>query len=80
MAFNVKKQSTHDLAREVADLSGESLAGAVDTALRERRDRLRRKGIAARIIEISDRAAPHVPPGASSSDADELYDELGLPR
>lgn len=81
MAFNIKNPSTHELAREVADLTGESMAQAVDTALRERKNRLRRKGIAAKLNAIVEAAAPHVPPGASSADIDELlYDERGLPK
>lgn len=81
MAFNIKNPETHALAREVADMTGESMAQAVDTALRERKARLSRKGIAAKLNAIVVSAAPHVPPGVSSTDIDEmLYDERGLPK
>ncbi len=80
MAFNIRNDQTHALAREVADLTGESMAQAVDKALRERRERLGRHGIAARLREISALAAERVPKKARSSDAAALYDERGLPR
>ncbi len=81
MAFNIKSPETHRLAREVADITGESMAQAVDTALRERRQRLSRIGVAAKLNAIVKAAAPHVPPGVSSADIDELlYDERGLPK
>jgi len=44
MALNIKDPETERLAAEVAALAGESKTGAVRTALRERRDRLRLRG------------------------------------
>ena len=41
MALHIKDAETVRLAAEVAALTGESKTGAVRTALRERRDRLR---------------------------------------
>lgn len=40
MPLNIKDPETERLAREVAELTGESKTGAVRTALRERRERL----------------------------------------
>ena len=40
MALNIKDPETERLAREVAELTGESKTAAVRTALRERRERL----------------------------------------
>ena len=40
MALNIKDQETEKLAAEVAELTGDSKAGAVREALREQRDRL----------------------------------------
>jgi len=40
MALNIKDPETEQLAREVAELSGESKTGAIRTALRERKERL----------------------------------------
>lgn len=46
MALNIKDAETEALAAEVARLSGDSKTGAVRTALRTRRDELRRRGAA----------------------------------
>ena len=40
MALNIKDPETEQLAREVAELTGESKTAAVRTALRERKERL----------------------------------------
>ncbi|MFY9489114.1 MAG: type II toxin-antitoxin system VapB family antitoxin [Solirubrobacterales bacterium] len=80
MAFNIKSEDTHRLAREIADLTDVSMAQAVDTALRERRERLARKGLAERLATIRMRAAKYVPEGASSADDKLLYDDAGLPK
>lgn len=39
--LNIKNREAHELAREVAAMTGESLTAAVVHSLRERRDRLR---------------------------------------
>ncbi len=41
MPLNIKDPVTEELAREVAAMTGESKTGAIRTALRERRERLR---------------------------------------
>lgn len=41
MALNIKDRETELLAAEVAALTGETKTGAIRTALRERRERLR---------------------------------------
>lgn len=41
MALNIKDPETERLASEIAALTGESKTGAVRTALRERKERLR---------------------------------------
>jgi antitoxin VapB len=41
MALNIKDAETERLAAEVAAITGESKTGAIRTALRERRERLR---------------------------------------
>lgn len=81
MAFNIKNEATHQLAREVAAITGESMTQAVETALRERKARLSRYGLADRLREIAQDAAKHIPSGISSADAEKLlYDERGLPK
>jgi antitoxin VapB len=44
MAFNIKNEETDRLARELVELTGESLTDAVTIALRERIVRCRRSG------------------------------------
>jgi antitoxin VapB len=40
MSLNVKNPEAHELARELAELTGESMSSAVTIAVRERRDRV----------------------------------------
>ncbi len=84
MSLNTKSDEAHKLARELADLTGESMAAAVIEALRERLDRLRRgpeEEFVARILAIGRDCAAHLPESYKAIDPDELlYDEYGLPR
>lgn len=84
MALNIKTEEAHRLAREIADLTGESMTAAVTIAVRERRDRLRTEregGVAERILKIGRRSADRLPPAFRELDADELlYTADGLPR
>jgi antitoxin VapB len=84
MSLNIKKDGTYRLARELADLTGESLTEAVTVALEERLQRLRREseaGLAERILAIGRDAAKHIKEEYRHVDhADLLYDERGLPR
>lgn len=81
MAFNIKNDETHALAKEVAEMSGESMSSAVDTALRERRDRLSANDRRARIQHIIELGRKHRDKDyvASTDHGDLLYDENGLP-
>lgn len=81
MAFNIKNDETHQIARELAELTGESMSKVVDEALREKLARVERSGLTERVMRIVEDAAQYVPPGSlSTSHGDELYDELGLPK
>jgi antitoxin VapB len=81
MGMNIKSDEAHRLARELARLTGESVTGAVTEALRERLARLRRKGMAERVMDIARESAPLFKTPFESGDADAaLYDERGLPR
>jgi antitoxin VapB len=84
MGLNIKNDETHRLARELAQLTGESMTEAVTEALRERLVRLQREpagGLADRLLTIGrDRAAGLKEPYRSADHADLLYDERGLPR
>ena len=85
MSLNIKNDETCRLARELADLTGESMTGAVTVALRERLEREkhdrsveeRKKAIRA----IAERCAKGLRPGPSAVEhGDLLYDERGLPK
>lgn len=81
MAFNIKSDETHEIARELSEKSGMSMAKVVDEALREKLARIERTGLTERVMRIVEDAAQYVPPGSSStSHGEELYDELGLPK
>ena len=82
MSLNIKNEETHRLARELAELTGETMTGAVTVALRERLERQREIQEKRRAIrEIRDRLAElPLRPGPGAVDhGDFLYDERGLP-
>jgi antitoxin VapB len=85
MALSIKDGETDELARRLAERTGESLTEAVKTALRERLERERRggrePGLADRLVQIGRRCAAEMSGPFDSSDHGELlYDERGLPR
>jgi len=85
MALSLKDPETDRLAREVAQLTGESLTMAVRTALaerlaRERRRRGRNRDLAARIRAIGEHCAALPDLDARSPDEILGYDETGLWR
>ncbi len=82
MSLNIKNEETCQLARELADLTGETLTDAITVALRERLERQR--DIAKRLKRmraISKRASKILRKGGPPIDHGELlYDENGLPK
>jgi len=87
MSLNIKNEETERLARRLAALTGETLTGALTTAVRERLDRVQHDDLdaeaerLARIRELGADAGPRwVEPQRSGTHGDLLYDELGLPR
>jgi antitoxin VapB len=79
---NVKDPEAHQLARAVAQETGETITHAVKEALRERYERLRRrrrKASVEELLAIADRAAAHVK-RPYVDHAELLYDEHGLPK
>jgi antitoxin VapB len=81
MSLNIKNEETHRLARQLAEATGESMATAVTEAVRERLDRVKRKGMAERIMKIARECAPRwKEPYKSIEHGDLLYDEKGLPK
>ncbi len=85
MGLNIKNEATCALARELAELTGETMTGAISVALRERLEREKRARDAEAEIEemlsIGERCAARLRPGPSSTEIGEfLYDEHGLPK
>ena len=84
MGLNIKNEETHQLARELAERTGETMTAAVTTAVRERLERVRRElgdSLADRLLAIGrDCAARLREPFRSADHADLLYDERGLPK
>ena len=85
MGLNIKNEATCALARELADLTGETMTGAITVALRERLERekqARDKDALLRDVRaIAERCAARLGPGPSSTEiGDFLYDEHGLPK
>lgn len=84
MAMNIKNEETHKLAQELAELTGESMTGAITQAVRERLDRLRRErgaGLADRLLKIGKDCAAHLQGPYRAIDHGEFsYDERELPR
>jgi antitoxin VapB len=84
MALSIKSVEVERLAREIAAKTGESLTGAIQKALQERLDRIRRERrsqiLASQLQEILRRVDQL--PVLDSRSADEIlgYDEHGLPR
>ncbi len=84
MSLNIKDEETHRLARELAQLTGESQTTAVTIAIRERLDRLHAAGrpsMADRLLAIGRNTAPRLQePFRSAEHGELLYDDHGLPR
>ena len=85
MSLNIKNEETYQLARELAQLTGETMTGAITIALREKLDKERReRGVEARILRlraIRKRCRSLLKDGPSAVEhGDFLYDENGLPN
>ena len=84
MSLNIKNDEAHRLARQLAQLTGESMTSAVTRALAERLERVsgeRDGSLANRLLAIGKDCAAHLKEPYRSIDHGELlYDDLGLPR
>lgn len=84
MSLNIKNEKTHRMVRELARLTGESMTAAVDQAVRERLEKVRKNrdcGLAERLLRIGkDCASRWKEPYRSIEHGDLLYDEKGLPK
>ena len=83
MGMNIKSEETHRRAKELAQITGETIAEAVDRAVTERLERLRRrrnrKALAARLLKIGEQCS-RLPVLDDRSPDEMLYDKHGLPR
>lgn len=86
MSLNIKSDKAHELTRELAQLTGESLTEAVTVAVAERLERVRQKHSdtqrrAEALLAIGRDTAPRLrEPARSVEHGELLYDEKGLPR
>ena len=85
MALNLRNKETCRLAREVAELTGDTLTGAVTVALRERLERSRQlqraDSLARELHAIGQRCANLLNAGPTAIEhGDLLYDRLGPPK
>lgn len=85
MGLNIKNEATCALARELADLTGETMTGAITVALSERLEREKqerdKEALLRDVRAIAERCAALMEPGPSSTEiGDFLYDERGLPK
>ena len=85
MSLNIKNEETCRLASELANLTGETMTGAIKVALMQRLERERReRSVEARTRElhaIGQRSARLLRDGPSAVEhGDVLYDKRGLPK
>ena len=88
MPLNIKKKETHDAARRLAELTGESLTEAVDKAVRERLDRIKahktvdKEELWRKVRQMQEDLAnaPTYDDRSVQEIMDDMYDEYGLPR
>ena len=85
MGLNIKNEQTCRLARDLSELTGETMTGAITIALRERLDREKRgRDLDSRteeLLAIGRRCAERLAPGPSATKhGDQFYDDQGLPR
>jgi antitoxin VapB len=80
MALNIKDQSVHEVVKRIAQITGESQAQAVATAVNERLARLEQDELAGRLLAIGRKTANRMRPEVKRLDHGALlYDDRGLP-
>jgi antitoxin VapB len=83
MRLNIKNQATHRRAQELARLAGETMTQAVDRAIAERLERIRktrnRGALAERLLKIG-RDCARLAVLDNRSAEEMLYDDSGLPE
>jgi antitoxin VapB len=83
MSLNIKNEATHRRAQELARLAGETMTQAVDRAIAERLERIRKRRnrgrLAEHLLNIG-RECARLPVLDKRSPEEMLYDDNGLPR
>ena len=83
MSLNIKDEATHRRAQELARLAGETMTRAVDRAIAERLERIRktrnRECLAERLLKLGHECA-RLPVLDKRTPEEMLYDEHGLPK
>jgi antitoxin VapB len=80
MALNIKDESVHEVVKRIAQITGESQAQAVATAVNERLARLQKDELAGRLLAIGHRTADRMSPEGKRIDHGALlYDDRGVP-
>ena len=84
MALNIKNQETCDLARELAELTDNTMTGAITNVLRERVKQIKRErdrdALLRDVRAIQERVAKKLKPGPSAVEIVEgMYGEYGEP-
>ncbi|MFN0169506.1 MAG: type II toxin-antitoxin system VapB family antitoxin [Bryobacteraceae bacterium] len=81
--MNIKTEETHRGAKELARIAGENMSEAVDPAIAERLERIRkarkRAAVANRLLKIG-RDCAALPVVDDRSPEEMLYDRNGLPK
>ncbi|MCW2961156.1 MAG: hypothetical protein JWM90_1543 [Thermoleophilia bacterium] len=85
MALNIKNERAIELARQVAELTGETMTGAIVESLEQRLQLLTAadddfEARVARVMAIARETGPMLRGLDMEAAMDELYDEKGLPR
>ncbi len=86
MSLNIEDEEACRLIQELAQLTGESVESAVNSAVKEKLERQRspheqKSGLAERLMEIARETAPlFKEPWKSIDHGDLLNDEKGLPK
>jgi len=85
MSLNIKNREAHNLASELAKLTGQSMTAVVIDALYQYRERIKRlqqkEKHTQELMAIGQRCAVHIKyPVTAQEHGDILYDEQGLPQ
>ena len=84
MSLNIKNETAHRYAQELAALTGESMTQAVTEAIRQRLEHIRKDRNSGRLELLTaiakDCAARFKEPYRSQDHGDLLYDNKGLPK